>query len=79
MQAGRLVDVNSKFQEIKDLLDSDKEICKYQTGYEDLRKVIDKLKRLHNYTIYRNDCQCGLHPRKHFSYEKDWASNYALQ
>ena len=79
MQAGRLVNINSKYQQIKYLLDSDEEICKYQIEYDGLRKAIDYFKRVHNYTIYRNDCQCGLHPRKHFSYEKDWASDYALQ
>ena len=50
----------SRLQQIKDLLDNDVEICKYQIGYEDLRKVIDRLKRIDGYTIYRNRCNCGL-------------------
>ena len=67
----------NRTQEIKDLLDEEIEICKYQLGYEDLRKVIDRLKRIDGYTIYRNRCKCGLTKLKHFSYEKDWASDYA--
>ena len=66
----------NKTQEIKDLLDEEIEICKYQLGYEDLRKVIDRLKRKDGYTIYRNRCECGLTNLKHFSYEKDWAADY---
>lgn len=67
----------NRLQEIKDLLNNDIEICKYQIEYEDLRKVIDRLKRIDGYTIYRNRCNCGLTKLKHFSYEKDWASDYA--
>ena len=67
----------NRFQEIKTLLDDEIEICKYQLGYEDLRKVIDRLKRKDGYTIYRNRCECGITKLKHFSYEKDWASDYA--
>ena len=35
----------NRFQEVKTLLDDEIEICKYQLGYEDLRKIIDRLKR----------------------------------
>ncbi len=76
MQAGRLVDTNSSFQKIKFLLDEENEICKHTTDEPNLRKMIDRLKRENNYTIYRNICACGLAERQHFSYEKDWAGDY---
>ncbi len=64
----------SRLVEIKQLLDSDTEVCKHTTKVDDLRKIIAFLKK-ENYVIYSNNCQCGLVKRKHKSYIKDWAVN----
>ena len=63
----------NKFRIIKSLLDDDIEICKHTTNTNDLRKIIARLKSDYNYKINRFECDCNLHDRKHYSYEKDWA------
>ena len=72
----KTINLDSAFQKIKNLLDEEYEICKHTTNEPNLRKSIDKLKRDFNYKIYRNICTCGLVNKQHFSYEKDWASDY---
>ena len=64
---------NSIYQLVKEHLDEGNEVCKFYPIEYEVRKVIDSLKRFHNYVIYRNHCSCGATDRKHFSYEKDWA------
>ena len=67
---------NSKFKYIKDLLDTENIICRYTTNDSDLRKTISRLRSHYDYVIYRDTCKCGLSKRKHFCYEKDWASDF---
>ena len=73
----KTIDLNSSFQKTKALLDNEYEVCAFTTGDTNLRKHVWRLMDVYKYKIYRNHCDCGLTNRKHFSYEKDWASDYS--
>tara|TARA_Y100001938_G_C8056328_1_gene414570 strand:- start:134 stop:328 length:195 start_codon:yes stop_codon:yes gene_type:complete len=62
----------SRTEYVKQLLDTDIEVCKHTTKIYDLRKIIAFLKAENN-IIYSENCECGLSKRKHKSYVKDWA------
>ena len=64
--------VFNRVEYVKELLDTDNEVCKHTTKISDLRKIIAFLKTENN-LIYSENCDCGLSVKKHKCYVKDWA------
>ena len=69
------------------ILELEGKICSLDPEFNkngNLRKVVHRLKTEHNAVIYKEQCNCDFKakaklnldgtPRKHYAYQKDWAS-----
>ena len=63
----------SKIDFVRDVLNDDKIICRYQAGMN-IRQQVHELRKNFGVLIYAERCHCNLVKTKHIGYVIDWAN-----